>query len=618
MFRQIDPTLHFTVGNRTTRSEPVGQRATHRKFAWRAHISGKRTQDADPRRGGNTTLLQSCLPSPVPVLLEFSIYICCSLAASPPNYLDVARSVLVAVFLLAEMSATTSQKQGVLASEEGNDDDLQQQVSRASLLFGRKVLGVVDSTPTTDEARMRLKMDLYLIPLVSLIYREQTPSLDPVVPLLIFHLQCSHLLTGRILDLNMHGFDLNISLSIFFISYIVFEIPANLLCKRIGPAWFLSSAILGFGVLTICTGLVRSFSALCGVRFVLGIFEAGIMPALVYYLSRWYTHSELTFRVSLFIISAALAGAFGGLLASAILSIPHLGSLYSWRLIFLIEGLASCALGIICFFILPDRPETAPWLSAEEKALAKARLDAERYTTDDSVAEFRWSKVRLGICNPVVLTTTTIFLLNSITVYGVSFFLPTIVKTIFPEKSVRMQQLLTVPPYFVGAIACALTSFWSWKAQQRGVFTIFCAPLTVVGYIIFLATSNQHLRYGATFLPFLGIFTYGALTNSHVAANVASDTARTAAIAVNVMGCNIGGLVSAWAYVPSDSPNYRIGNGLNLAAQASMIVIATGLYYWIKYDNKRRDDRQANQPEDLDVQDMDTLDWKHPRFRWRK
>lgn len=275
-------------------------------------------------------------------------------------------------------------------------------------------------------------------------------------------------------------------------------------------------------------------------------------------------------------------------------------------------------LGFICFFALPDRPETAIWLSAEEKLLAKARLDAERYVTEESDSSLSWAKVRLGIFNPVVLTTSTIFLLNSITVYGVSFFLPTIVKTIFPEKSVRVQQLLTVPPYFVGAIACALTSFWSWKSQRRGVFMIFCAPLTVVGYVMFLATTNQHVRYGATFLPFLGIFTYGALTNSHVAANVASDTARTAAIAVNVMGCNIGGLVSAWAYVPSDSPNYRIGNGLNLAAQAAMIVIATGLYYWIEYDNKRRDRRQATEPEDLDVRDIHTLDWRHPDFRWRK
>lgn len=216
------------------------------------------------------------------------------------------------------------------------------------------------------------------------------------------------------------------------------------------------------------------------------------------------------------------------------------------------------------------------------------------------------------------MTTTVIFLLNSITVYGVSFFLPTIVKTIFPEKSVRVQQLLTVPPYFVGAVACALTSFWSWKSQRRGIFMIFCAPLTVVGYIMFLSTTNPHVRYGATFLPFLGIFTYGALTNSHVAANVASDTARTAAIAFNVMGCNIGGLVSAWAYVPSDSPDYKIGNGLNLAAQAAMIIIATALYVWIERDNQRRDQKQAEGPHDPDTQDMETLDWKHPDFRWRK
>lgn len=138
----------------------------------------------------------------------------------------------------------------------------------------------------------------------------------------------------------MHGFDLNVALSIFFISYILFELPANLLCKKMGPGWFIPTAILGFGLFTILTGLVHSFSALCGIRFMLGVFEGGIMPALVYYLSRWYTHSELTFRVSFFIASASLAGAFGGLLASAILTIPHLGSLHSWRMIFVIEGMS--------------------------------------------------------------------------------------------------------------------------------------------------------------------------------------------------------------------------------------------------------------------------------------
>mgnify|MGYP005988646465 CR=1 FL=1 len=420
-------------------------------------------------------------------------------------------------------------------------------------------------------------------------------------------------------DLDMHHYDFNIALSIFYISYIVFEIPSNLLCKWMGPGWFIPTTITGFGVLTVCTGLVQNFSSLCGIRFLLGIFEAGMMPSLVYFLARWYTNHELTFRVSLFIISASLAGAFGGLLASAILRLSHFGSLHSWRMIFGIEGLATVILGLVSFAILPDRPETAIWLTPEEKQLAISRLRAERLSKSHKAEEFNWNKVRLGIFNPVVLPTSAIFLLNSTTVHGVSFFLPTIVKTIFPHEPVRTQQLLTVPPYVLGALACALTSLWSWKIGKREIFMIFCAPLTVVGYLLFLATDNFKVRYGAVFLPFFGIFTYGALTNSHVAANVISDTSRTAAIATNVMFGNIGGLASTWAYVDKDAPHFKIGNGLNLACQASMIIIATGLYFWRKRDNKRRDDFQRSEASESATEaDIDELDWKHPDFRWRE
>lgn len=142
----------------------------------------------------------------------------------------------------------------------------------------------------------------------------------------------------------MSGYQFNIALSIFYISYILFEIPSNMACKWIGPGRFIPIATLCFGILTMCTGLVPNFSALCGVRFLLGIFEAGIMPGLVYYLSRWYRQSEMTFRISLFIVSGSLAGAFGGLLASAILRIPALGSITSWRMIFVIEGMLVIAL----------------------------------------------------------------------------------------------------------------------------------------------------------------------------------------------------------------------------------------------------------------------------------
>lgn len=150
------------------------------------------------------------------------------------------------------------------------------------------------------------------------------------------------------------------------------------MCKWIGPGWFIPATSLGFGVVSICTAFVDTLPQACGVRFVLGIFEAGMLPGIAYYLSRWYRRGELAFRLSLYIVAAPLAGAFGGLLASGILTLDHFGSLHSWRMIFAIEGIITCGLSVISFFTLTDRPETARWLTEAEKDLAIARVKSER------------------------------------------------------------------------------------------------------------------------------------------------------------------------------------------------------------------------------------------------
>lgn len=132
----------------------------------------------------------------------------------------------------------------------------------------------------------------------------------------------------------MSGNDYNVALSVFYVSYIVFEIPANVLCKYMGPGWFLPATSLGFGLVSIFTAFVKTSAQICGVRFVLGIFEAGMLPGIAYYMSRWYRRAELTYRLSLYIVMAPLAGAFGGLLASAILTLDKFGMFHSWQMIF--------------------------------------------------------------------------------------------------------------------------------------------------------------------------------------------------------------------------------------------------------------------------------------------
>lgn len=250
--------------------------------------------------------------------------------------------------------------------------------------------------------------------------------------------------------------------------------------------------------------------------------------------------------------------------------------------------------------------------------LAIQRVHRERINADELVDRFNWTKLGRGIINPVVLATAWIFMLNSITVQGASFFLPTLVSTIFPDKGVTTKQLLTVPPYVLGAICCVGTSYVSWRMNKRGIFLILCAVIPTIGYALFIATPSPNIRYGAIFLPFFGIYTYGALTNSHVAANVASDTARSSAIATNVMCANIGGLAASWAIVPADAPLYNIGTGLNLAAMASVVITSTLLYFWIIKDNKRRDQIDvASKLNHLSATEIQNLDWKHPEFRWR-
>ncbi|KAF9775902.1 hypothetical protein IL306_005970 [Fusarium sp. DS 682] len=406
------------------------------------------------------------------------------------------------------------------------------------------------------EDKLRRKIDWMIVPTVCLLY-------------LFCFIDRANVgnarLAGLEADLGLTGNDYNLVLSVFYISYIVFEIPANLLCKYMGPGW----------------------------------------------------RSELTFRLSLYIVMAPLAGAFGGLLASAILKLPHFGRFTSWEMIFAIEGIITVGLSIISFATLTDRPESAAWLTADEKALAINRIKAERLGTTEVLDKIDKAKIIAGIRSPLTLSTSVIFLLDNITVQGLAFFLPTIVRTIYPERTTISQQLFTVPPYIVGAFFTVLIPGISYKFDRRQIFIILCAPMVMVGYAIFLGTTNGHARYGATFLVASSAFALAPLTNSHISANVLSDTARSAAIGTNVMFGNVGGLISTWSFVKSDAPNYPIGNGLNLATSSTILVLGAATLWWIKRDNRKRASRSAEaELAGMSQQEIQDLDWKNPNFRW--
>ncbi|KAG7420891.1 major facilitator superfamily domain-containing protein [Fusarium sp. MPI-SDFR-AT-0072] len=459
------------------------------------------------------------------------------------------------------------------------------------------------------ERRLRWKLDLYTVPTVAVLY-------------LFCFIDRANIGNARIAglteDLNLVGYDYNKILSVFYISYIIFEIPATVCCKWMGPGWFLPATSLAFGIVSVATAFVHSQAAICGVRFLLGIFEAGMLPGIAYYLSRWYKRSELTFRLSLYMVMAPLAGAFGGLLASAILKLPHFGSLHHWRMIFAIEGIITIGLSLIAFVTLTDRPETARWLTQEEKDLCIARVKSERLAQTEVIDGIDRVKLWRGISNPVTLQIAFIFLFNNITVQGLAFFLPTIVGAIYPEYSTVQKQLHSVPPYAVGAVFAVAFPALSWYLDRRQIFIILSAPTVIIGYAMFLASETPSVRYGACFLIASTCMVLGTMTNAHISANVVSDTARSSAIGMNVMFGNIGGLIATWSYLVKDAPNFPIGNGLNCATGSMIFILSISGYFWMKWDNNRRDKKNVEQElAGLSPEEIANLDWKHPGHRWR-
>jgi len=427
-------------------------------------------------------------------------------------------------------------------------------------------------------------------------------------------------LAGFEKDLNLAGYDYNRVLTVFYVSYIVFEIPASLCCKWMGPGWFLPATTLGFGIMTIVMAVAKDIHALYAIRFLLGVFEAGMLPGIAYYLSRWYRRNELTYRLAVYMVGTPLAGAFGGLLASAILKLDSFGSLKRWRMIFAIEGIITVILALVGFVVVTDRPATARWLTQEQKDLAIARVKSERLGSTEVVDKFDRNKVLRGMFSPCTLSIGVVFLFAGVTAQGIAIFLPTIIATIYPDRTVVQKQLYTVPPYIVGAFTSLALPYASYKKGNRQLFFIIAVIPVIAGYAMFRGTDvgNTSVRYGASFLVASGIFCLGSMVNAQVSANAVSDTAKASAIGMDTFLGNIGGLISTWSYLPHDAPAFRIGSTINLSTAVGILVVSICLWLWMRFDNGKRDKRNANSELDgLSQQEIQGLEWKHPHFRWR-
>ncbi|BGO92174.1 hypothetical protein NBRC10512v2_004440 [Rhodotorula toruloides] len=200
---------------------------------------------------------------------------------------------------------------------------------------------------------------------------------------------------GLAKDLHLTPHQYLVALTCTYVLYIVFELPSNLLLKKVGAHFMLPGMVTLWGICCCMTGFVQNYGGLVAARLILGMLEGGVFPGLVLYLSSFYRRHELQTRISLFFSAASLSGAFSGLLAAAIINLDGKGGQEGWRWIFFLEGGFTALFGILLFFLLPGSPSTSRFLTADQKAHIERRLklDSPAGTTDFEEA-FSWREVR--------------------------------------------------------------------------------------------------------------------------------------------------------------------------------------------------------------------------------
>jgi MFS transporter, ACS family, tartrate transporter len=211
---------------------------------------------------------------------------------------------------------------------------------------------------------------------------------------------------------------------IFFLGYIVFEVPSNLALQRFGARIWIARIMISWGLVACAMALVHSETSFYVLRFLLGVAEAGFFPGIILYLTYWFPAAERARIVAVFMASVPLATVFGGPVSGALLQMHGFLGLSGWHWLFLIEGAPAVLLGLLALKVLTDKPAQADWLTPQERQALTARIAAE-----DAVAkEVGYSDLAAALTRPRVLALGLLWFLIVIGLYGMGFWLPQVIQ----------------------------------------------------------------------------------------------------------------------------------------------------------------------------------------------
>ncbi|PVI06724.1 phthalate transporter-like protein [Periconia macrospinosa] len=396
---------------------------------------------------------------------------------------------------------------------------------------------------------------------------------------------------------------------LFFITYILFQIPSTPLARKVGPRIYCAVIVISWGAVMVGMGFVQDWKTLAALRVILGVFEAGFFPACVYLLSTWYTRYDVGKRYSVFYMVGSFVSGCAGIMAFGLMQMKGLGNLSGWRWIFIIEGLLTIVLGVGGYLFLVDFPDKAhkSWnfLNEREGKFIMDRVDRDR--GDAKPEPFAIGKfLRAGLDFKVWGYAMILFNSTTLT-YSLAFFLPIILVQSL-RFSIGAAQCLVAPAYAFAAIVMYVTGWISDKYRTRGPIIIFNMVLCLIGLPIMGFASSPAVRYFGVFLVTAGANSNVPAAMTYQANNIRGQWKR-AFCSVTLVGFGgIGGIAGSLVFREQDSPGYR--NGLYACITCCLlnivIVIALSITFW--FQNKKADRGEV----ELEYTDEDS----QPGFRY--
>ncbi|EXJ91785.1 hypothetical protein A1O3_00335 [Capronia epimyces CBS 606.96] len=362
-------------------------------------------------------------------------------------------------------------------------------------------------------------------------------------------------------DIGLSDNQYALLISIFFIGYLVWEVPSNMILARVRPSWYISGLMAAWGAVCCAMSKVRNSRDILVCRFFLGVIEAGFFPGVLYIMSCWYKRNEIGKRFSLFYTAICFAGAAAGLIAGAVISgLEGTRGMAGWRWLFLIEGLVTIGVAIVAKFILIDYPHIpTKRLTSQERALCIARIMHDKQESEVGRKKLTvWQSFKAAVVDLRMYLFIAVYITqNSST--SISYFFPTVLKSM--GYTGTSAQWMTVPIWATGTAVLIVLPLTSDRYVERRWHIVGGLTVAWISAVVGLTlTGHDKVRYAFMCLYIGGLYPTAPLILSWASETLSLPAEKRAvAIAItNSVGAS-SAIYASYFWPKSDAPRYTTG-----------------------------------------------------------